>query len=262
MDVSDIVFKKLFIRGKSLNTIDAYEYQITRFLTWVDKPRLKVNQSDIEDYIVYMRKKGFAHSTINLAIASLKFFFVDFMNRRFRIKALRKQEKHTGVVDHDIIMKSISVMKNKKHRLLLSLLYGSGLRVGEAVKIRHEDILSDEIIIRQGKGARDRKAVLSQKFIEEYSNLEKKKGFVFEGRTGHLTISSAQEIVKKAFKNKHVHPHMLRASFATHLHESKVDINDIQRLLGHKDVRTTTIYTKYTKLNPNKIISPIDNQYH
>lgn len=258
MDVSKIVYDKLFIRGASMKTITAYELQINSFNEWINKPHLKVKQSDVEEYVKYLRNKGYAHSSINLAIAAIKFFWCDIMKRRFQIKSLKKQEKHTGVCDKNNIISAIDGLSNPKHKLLLMLLYGSGLRVGEAVNIKHQDIMGDELIVRQGKGARDRKAVLSDTFLDAYGSFKKDKGFVFKGVTGSLSVRSAQVIVKKAFKEKHVHPHMMRASFATHLHESKIDKYDIQKFLGHKDLRTTMIYTKYSTLNPNKIKSPLD----
>ncbi|PLW79682.1 hypothetical protein C0585_06840 [Candidatus Woesearchaeota archaeon] len=257
MNVSKIIFDKLFIQGCSMKTITAYELQLEKFLEWVDKPPLKVKQKDIEEYTKYLRRNDYAHSSIRLSLNAIKYYFVKIMKRRFEISMPKKHEKHTGVCDRNEIVEAIDNLRNPKHKLLLALLYGSGVRVSEAVKIRHDDIFDDYAVIRQGKGSKDRKIIVSDIFLELYEPFKKRKGFVFNGRNSHLTVRSVQEIVKKAFKDRHVHPHMLRASFATHLYESSVDKHKIQRLLGHKDVRTVEVYTKYSKFDP-EVKSPLD----
>ncbi len=165
----------------------------------------------------------------------------------------------------------ISVVKNKKHRLLIEFLYSSGLRVSEAVSIKINNLDLNEKIGRviAGKGKKDRLIILSDSLVEHIKNYLKYRkqeseylfNGLFEGE--HLSVRMAQRIVSEAAKKagikKKVFCHALRSSFATHLLESGTDIRVIQTLLGHVSISTTERYTKVSTEMLKKVKSPLDN---
>ncbi len=161
----------------------------------------------------------------------------------------------------------LSSINNVKHKLLIGLIYSSGLRVSESVnvKVKDFDFKNKMMRVRQGKGAKDRMTILSEKIsgvLEKYVRNKKIDDFVFESeRGGKLTERSAQKVFAKALKlsgvKRNASCHSLRHSFATHLLEAGTDIRYIQELLGHAKLETTQIYTKVTNLAIKNIKSPL-----
>ena len=156
-----------------------------------------------------------------------------------------------------------------KHKCILYLLYSTGVRCEELINLRVEDIKLDNniILINKGKGEKSRIVSLSEKvkkLILVYLQKEKPYIYLFEGqRGGRYSASSVQRVVKnavlKAGIDKRVTPHMLRHSFATHLHDTGMDIRNIQKLLGHSSTKTTEIYTYISKKDISQLKSPIDD---
>lgn len=168
------------------------------------------------------------------------------------------------------IKRIINVTKNYKHKALICLIYSSGLRVSEVIRLKLKHIDSDRkmVYIKDAKGKKDRYSILSKRAIALLRRYVKKyepQKWLFPGQkeNKHLTERSLQKVVKKASKKakikKDVSVHTLRHSFATHLHENGVDIRYIQKLLGHKSSKTTEIYTHVSKFDINNIKSPLDN---
>jgi integrase len=162
----------------------------------------------------------------------------------------------------------LSSISNIKHRLILILIYSAGLRVGEVVRLKVEDIDAKRRLIRikGGKGGKDRYTILSEVALDalkEYKEKYKPEKWLFPGqrKDKHITIRTAQKIFENACKKtgikKEVTIHSLRHSFATHLLESGVDLRYIQELLGHRSSKTTEIYTHVTVKDLN-IKSPLD----
>jgi len=158
---------------------------------------------------------------------------------------------------------------NLKHRLLLMLMYGSGLRVSEAIaaKVEDFDIKSKIFTVKSGKGAKDRYVNLSEKFIQNFIIFTKNKesGYLFESaqKVGQpVTSRTAAKIVENSLKKaniaKKAHCHTLRTSFATHLIENGTDISYVQKLLGHSSIRTTQTYLRLSNNSIRNIKSPLD----
>ena len=152
---------------------------------------------------------------------------------------------------------------------MLQFMYGSGCRVSEVVKIKVEDINLKErtAMIRSGKGNKDRLIILSKDWIKGLKKYLKKKKIksevVFSKKNGKtLSTDTVQRIVResaqKAGINKHVTPHCLRHSYATHLLEAGTNIRYIQSLLGHSSLNTTQIYTNVASEQLKKVESPLD----
>ena len=167
------------------------------------------------------------------------------------------------------IERMLAKTTNPKHNFLISLMYSAGLRVSETIKIHMRDFDLDRkiIMVRQGKGQKDRCTLLSEKLIpilKKQLLLKKPGDYLFTGAqgNGHLTSESAEKIIKRAAETagiaKKVSCHSLRHSFATHLLEAGTSIRYIQELLGHSRLETTQIYTKVANNNLQNIKSPLD----
>ena len=145
-------------------------------------------------------------------------------------------------------------------------MYGAGLRVREVTRLKISDLSFEENIgwVQEGKGNKDRPFIIPQSIKSELiQTCEKEKYWLFPGRNGPLTTKSVQEIVKKAGKtakiSKHIHPHMFRHSFATHLLEYGIDITSVQSLLGHTRPETTLGYSHMLKPKMIAIKTPLDD---
>ncbi|MGC8859565.1 MAG: tyrosine-type recombinase/integrase [Ignavibacteria bacterium] len=168
------------------------------------------------------------------------------------------------------IKRIITAPQNVKHRTMLSMIYTCGLRRGELLNLKIDDVDSKRhmLIIRNSKGYKDRQVPISDKTIEmlrEYYKVYKPKTWLFEGQQNSEPYSetSLQKVLHKAVNDagikKPVTLHWLRHSYATHLLESGVDLRYIQELLGHKNSKTTEIYTHVTEKSLQKIKSPFDD---
>ena len=163
----------------------------------------------------------------------------------------------------------LNVYANLKHRCLLQLLYAGGLRIGEVINLKLTDVQSGRnlLLIRGGKGKKDRTTLLSQKLLESllsYFKQYRPKDWLFEGQLGgQYTVESIRNVFRACKEKAGIKgpftPHSLRHSFATHLLEQGTDLRYIQALLGHGSSKTTEIYTHVTAHAIVKIMSPLDN---
>lgn len=262
--------KELVIRGYTNETVKAYLFWNEQFLSWIKKDIKSINQADIKNYLYHLKKKRLKNSSVNLALASVRFLFTKYLKRQFKdLKSLKKQEKHTGVLNRELILDVINNETNLKHKFLLITFYSTGARLSEVLNIRLDDVdlIEKEIIIRQGKGQRDRAVEISDMFIRlfySYIEIYQPKTYLFEARKSRYSDRSAQKIIDKMFVNhsdKHVHPHMLRASFATHLVEKGVDTKIIQFYTGHKSLKSLSPYLHYANFKKNRISNPLDDDF-
>ncbi|OYT41840.1 integrase [Candidatus Pacearchaeota archaeon ex4484_26] len=262
------VQKELRIRNFSPRTIKSYNYHLHRFLTYVNKPLKTITKDDIKNYLDFMLKKQEGRS-VSVSLSAIKFFFLNVLRKKiYGIPYPKRKESLPIILSKREVKKLINSIENPKHKLLVSFLYACGLRVSEAVKLRVSDIDFDEglIYVRKGKGGKDRCVPLPKSLIKSMENLKVQINnfkYLFQTKKGHLSIKSAQLIVEKAAKkagiNKRVSPHTLRHSFATHLLESGVSIRIIQKLLGHKRIAATQIYTQISNQTIKNVKSPLDD---
>jgi len=166
----------------------------------------------------------------------------------------------------DEVRSVIDSADNEKSRLIISLLYSSGLRVSELVNLKVSDLDFKENIgwVRKGKGNKDRLFTLSQNLVNDVKKyLEGRQHEYVFSKSKPLTTRNIQKIIhgvkKRAGINKKVTPHTLRHSFATHLLESGVDIRKIQVLLGHSSLNTTQLYAHVSSEEIKKIANPLDS---
>jgi len=216
-------------------------------------------------------EKGTSGSSINVVLNSLRFMMEEILRKRMKlnIRYSKTPKKLPVFLSKREIFRLIEVIPNKKHKLLVSLMYGTGLRVSEAVKLKPEDIDFEINIgwVRHGKGNKDRPFILPSCLRKDiYDLVASGRNLLFEGRNNKsLSVKSVQVILNKAAKKagieKNVHPHALRHSFATHLLESGNDIITVQSLLGHNESRTTMTYLHVARPNLISIKSPLDDVY-
>ena len=272
MDVSVLIEDEARRRGLSKKTIENYVFCVNRFFQWRKKDPRKITKKDIKEFVSFLNSKGYSGNTINVYINALKFLLQEVLAKRvlWRVKFSKKAKTLPVVLTQEEVVLLISSIENKKHKLIIELMYGAGLRVSEVVNLKLEDLEIENGYgwVRKGKGNKDRLMIIPNSLVyrlREYIFENKiEKGFIFLGRKGrHLHKRSVQEIVKKASKKakikKNVHAHTLRHSFATHLVENGYDVTSVQTLLGHASMNTTMIYVHMAKPKLINVKSPLDD---
>jgi len=252
----------MIVRGLSLNTQAAYLRAVTQLAGFYRRSPERISEREITAYLLYLyREQGRSHSTCNVAVAGLRFFYHLTLRRSstgFVIPAAREPSKLPHILSREELTRLFSRTRFLKHRALLLTAYAAGLRVSEVVALRVRDIDSDRNVLRveQGKGARDRTTLLSPRLLEvlrQYWQQERPEPWLFPSRDGkgHLCSGAAKHAYAKAKRRAQIHKpggmHALRHTFATHLLEAGVDLHTVQRLLGHKSLRTTTRYLHLTE---------------
>ena len=269
-----IMTQEMQLRNYSPKTIKAYQSRI-RDLVQYYAPRhpRELTSNDIRAYLLHLiQEEGLTSSTVNQVINAIRFLYVELYQIPFIIRDIprpKKERKLPDVLDQEEILKIIASVENLKHKTMLLLIYSAGLRIGEVVRLKANDIDSKRklIHIRQAKGKKDRYTLLSDVVLEklrEYYRVYRPSEYLFGGAEGHghLSERSIQNVFRRALKKvgirKPVTVHCLRHSFATHLLENGTDLRYIQEILGHASTRTTEIYTHVSKKSLGKIINPLD----
>jgi site-specific recombinase XerD len=264
---------ELHSRKYSPKTIRSYIYYNSFLCRTLQKTPEEIRPDDITQFLAIIEKdREYSASSLNLAISAIKFFYTNVMKKEnvSEPRRPRHDKRLPQVLSKEEIQKILALEKNPKHRLLLMLVYSSGLRVSEVVALKREHIdMSRKVIyIKRSKGRKDRCTLLSEKaarFLNEYYTFYGIQTWLFPGQpaTSPLTIRSAQHIFDNAVRCAEIHKklsiHSLRHTFATHLLESGTDIRYIQSLLGHASLRTTERYTHIARRNVLSIQSPLDS---
>jgi integrase/recombinase XerD len=265
-----LLSEEMKLQGFSHKTVKSYTDYIKKCLKYTNKSPRNINQQDIKNFLLHLVGRELSASTLNTAYSALKYYFEKILRRKFfvNIPRVKKPKKLPTVLSRTEVKNLIENTKNPKHKCILSILYGSGIRVGELVKLKMENIDLERNIIHiiSGKGAKSRLVILPETIrdtIKTQRRLKEPDDFLFtNGRGGRLTEASVQKVVKQAAERaqiiKNVSPHTLRHSFATHLLESGTSIRYIQALLGHARLETTQIYTRVAITSLEQIISPLD----
>ncbi len=256
---------ELRLRNYSKKTIKSYLFSVNKFLKYSSEKGL--NEKTVKEYI--LKKLDYQNpSTVNKDLFSIKFFFNSILKQKINISHPKRNKTIPKILTLEEIKNLIDSATNIKHKLIIKLLYGCGLRVSEIINIENENLNFDEglIHIRLAKGKKDRFVKIPNSIINELKNyyeLNNSEILFSSNRGGKLTIKTIQKIVQNAGKKsgikKRVYPHLLRHSFATHLLEQGTDLRIIQKLLGHSDIKTTQIYTQISQTNVKNIKSPLDN---
>lgn len=263
----------LLAMNYSASTLDNYGSCFLEYLRYFDKKRPEeISNSEIIRFLGSLMQQGLSASKGHTMVNAVQFYYHQVLGLNtytFKLPRPKKEKKLPAVLTMDECLTIFQVVDNPKHKLLLLIGYGAGLRVSEIVTLQWRDILFDEfkIHLKNAKGKKDRFVMLPLSIIETlkmYRKLTNGKDYVFEGQFAGEPYSarSAQAVLRMALKKtglgKKATIHTLRHSFATHLLENGTDIRYIQSFLGHASIKTTMIYTHLGKSAVNKIQSPLD----
>ncbi|TXC77143.1 tyrosine-type recombinase/integrase [Luteibaculum oceani] len=267
-------FRELLVRRRySANTVRTYCSMFRGFMHFYRKFDLQsITDDQIKDYINFLiEKKNVSISTQNQVINAIKFYYEHVLGRekkKYSLDRPRKERKLPKVISQKELIRLVLAASNLKHQCIIALLYSAGLRRGELIGLRVEDINFDrmQVFIKGGKGKKDRVSILSERMavgLTKYLAAYSPNYWLFEGpNRNQYGASSVGMLVKRAAKLaglKGVTPHVLRHSFATHMMEGGTDTRLIQKLLGHEKLDTTAIYTHVSKSSLLKISSPFDS---
>jgi integrase/recombinase XerD len=261
------------LKGYSPKTIKSYIGHVSNFAKYYNKSPELLREKEIREYLHYcIMEKKLSEGTVNYINAGLKFFYTKTLNRYWnmdKIFRIKEPRRLPAVLSPEEVKSIFDVTENIKHKAILMTVYSAGLRVSEVCNLKITDIDSKnmQILIREGKGKKDRYSLLSNANLEilrEYWRRYHPKEYLFsgKGRTDAITPRSIQKMLEKSIKKtaitKKATVHTLRHSFATHLLDAGTDICYIQRLLGHTRITTTTIYLHLRRMDLLNIKSPLD----
>jgi len=267
----------LLLHGYRPRTRKVYLGHVRRFLEWagLGLDALPEDPTPLAERFLLelIEHRGVSRSYHNQVVSALRFTFEKVLGRpraALELTRPRKESKLPTVLSQSEVARLLAAPRNLKHRALLLLLYSSGLRVSELVRLRPEDVDAERglLRVRRGKGAKDRYTLLADRAVAAlrvYWKAYRPERWLFPGGRPerHLTPRSVQRVVARAAQRaritKHVTPHTLRHSFATHLLEGGTNLRIIQELLGHASSRTTERYTHVATSTFESIRSPLDN---
>jgi integrase/recombinase XerD len=227
---------------------------------------------DLRRYQLHLTGTGLRPPTINGTVTALRFFFTVTLDRPDTVKPLTfvaEPRKIPVVLDPEEVARFLEAAPGPKYKAAFAAAYGAGLRVSEVVALKVSDIDSRRMLIRveQGKGRKDRHAMLSPQLLEllrDWYRIARPRLWLFPGRDPLQPLTTRQlnravhAAARMAEINKRVTPHTLRHSFATHLLEQNIDIRVIQVLLGHAKLDTTALYTRVATNTIRAVMSPLD----
>lgn len=261
--------EELRLRNYSPKTVKAYLACLKDYLVEDPTAAATCDVEHLRRFLLNKQAKGYAPQTVNLYLNAIKFYYRDVLHSSERIclKFAKRTRKLPIVLSRDEIFRIMGTISNLKHRTMIALAYGAGLRVSEVVKLHIRDLNLNELTIhlKQAKGDKDRITVMPKSLVDDLRRLSAGKrddDFVFSSeRGGRLTERTAQIVFERALKSAGIQKdatfHSLRHSFATHLLENGVDVRYVQELLGHQNIRTTQIYTHVTNPAIRQIASPL-----
>ncbi|GAM05550.1 tyrosine-type recombinase/integrase [Novosphingobium sp. MBES04] len=268
----------MMMRGLGPHTQKDYVRHVKRLVAFLGRPPDTATEEDLRRFQIMQHESGVRPSTINSAVSALRFLYNVTLRRRDLARALvvtRIVPRLPEVLSVEEAARLLQSAPGMKYKAALGVAYGAGLRVSEVAHLKVDDIDSTRMLIRveQGKGGKDRNAMLSPQLLELlrmwWRDGHKRgvliaHGWLFPGQNITDPISTrqlhraVQEAAEVAGIHKRVSPHTLRHSFATHLLEQDVDIRVIQVLLGHSKLETTALYTKVSTRTIHAVSSPLD----
>ena len=271
----EVLREELKLRNYSPKTYKSYRSHLRDFINYfAPKHPRDLADEDVRNYLVHLiDERHLSAGTIGQIISAIRFLYVALYKRPFALEGIPRPLRAYRlpvILSLEEVKRLFDALGNQKHKIMLMLVYSAGLRVGEMVRLKPEDIQRDRMMIhiRGGKGKKDRYTVLSEVVLEglrDYWKAYRPKKWLFEGQVEgkSYSIRSAERVFEKAAEKacieRHVSIHSLRHAFATHLLEQGTDIKFIQELLGHSRVQTTEIYLHVSKKDIGQIRSPIES---
>jgi integrase/recombinase XerD len=273
------MLEDMAMRGLRSDTQHDYVRVVRSFAGFLGRSPDTATAEDIRRFQVHQRGNGVQPPTINCSVSALRFFFTVTLDRpdlSRRLVLARYPRKLPAVLSVEEVGRLLEAAPGIKYKAILGTAYGAGLRVSEVASLKVDDIDSKRMLIRveQGKGRKDRNAMLSPQLLTllrlwweegKRRSVMLRHGWLFPGRSCTDPISTRQinraihEAAEAAGIRKRVSPHTLRHSFATHLLEQDVDIRVIQVLLGHSKLDTTALYARVAIKTIRSVTSPLEH---
>jgi integrase/recombinase XerD len=273
-----MMLEELQRRNYSQTTVNTYLKVVEDFARHFSRPPDKLGKEQLRAYQVHLlQERKLGVRTVGLHTAALRFFFCKTLKRAYPVEEVpypRAPRRLPIILTKEEAIRLIDSASNLFHRAMLITMYSTGMRRAELCRLKVEDIDSTRMIIhiRQGKGGKDRDVPLSPKTLEtlrEYWRWMKPKTYLFPGTvngsradkpiTPKVLWEACREAAQRAGITKAVRPHLLRHSFATHLVEGGADLPTVQALLGHVDLKPTSIYLHLSERHIKAAGTPLDN---
>ncbi len=266
------------VRGFSEKTRKYYIRIVAGFAAFLERSPATATAEDVRRFQIHQSARGMGAPAMNCTVAALRFFFTHTLDRpdlSHKLIRIAYPRKLPTVLAPDEVARLLASTTCLKHRAALSVAYGAGLRVAEVASLKVGDIDSRRMLIQveRGKGGRGRHALLSADLLAllrawwqegRQQGVMRPAGWLFPGQDPAKPITTRQlsRVVEAAAAaaelTKHVSPHTLRHSFATHLLEDGVDIRVIQVLLGHAKLDNTALYARVATKTVRSVTSPLD----
>jgi integrase/recombinase XerD len=274
-----IMLDELRRRNFATTTIESYIHGVEHFSQYFHRPPDQLGPEHIRQYqAMLFTELKLSPNIVIVRLAALRFFYIHVLKRNWSIAETPYPKKvlHLPqVLSQDEVARLIDAAEFSFHRILLMTLYATGARRAEVAHLKISDIDSQRMVIhiRGGKGRKDRDVMLSPKLLDAllvyWRGLRRKPtDWLFPGNRWHtashpvstkvLWHACQQAAERAGLEHKHIHPHILRHCFATHLLEAGADLRTIQMLLGHRDLEETTIYLHLSRRHLSATSSPLD----
>lgn len=272
------------VLGRSASTFSNYSRHIAAISLYFGKVPTELDPEQVHDYLFYLQKKSKTPSQTYFkhTVYGLRFLLKSegLAYEYLRLPQIKHEKRLPVVLSKQEVWRMLGAATLLKHKILIGLLYGCGLRCMEVRNVRLQDLDFDrkQLRVSQGKGKKDRYVPLSVHLIrglKNYLEAEKPKDWIFNGQPlpnragGDFDSRYSQrgvqwaikQVCKQAGISKEVHVHTLRHSFATHLLEDGMDIVTLKNLLGHENIETTLEYLHIAQLPTQEIFSPLDTLF-
>ena len=273
-----MMLEELQRRNYSAATIRCYIRTVEEFSRRFHSSPDRLGPQHIREYQAELIQKGKSPGTVTQRLAALRFFYVKTLKRVWSIADTpypKRASQLPTILSQEEVARLIDAASTPFHRTLLMTLYGTGTRRAELTHLKVTDIDSQRMVVhvQGGKGRKDRDVMLSPKLLQElrehWRRLRRKPNkWLFPGNRQHsgdkpittkVVWQACREAAKRAGIKKNLHPHTLRHCFATHLLEQGADLRTIQLLLGHSDLKETSVYLHLSERHLNAAASPLDS---
>jgi len=274
-----MMLEELQRRNYAETTINSYLRTVKEFSRRFNCSPDRLGPRHIREYQAELfQKRKFSPNTVAQRLAALRFFYTKTLKRVWSIEETpypKKTLHMPTILSQEEVTRLIDAARPPFHRTLLMALYATGLRRAELARLKVSDVDSKRMVIhvRSGKGRKDRDVMLSPKLLEalreHWRGLQRKpSAWLFPGNRWHtgdtpidtkVVWNACKEAAQRAGLQKDVHPHTLRHCFATHLLEAGADLRTIQILLGHRDLKETTIYLHLSQRHLHATAGPLDS---
>lgn len=250
------------IKGKASKTIECYNNALLKFFRFTNKQSKDISKQDFINYLKHITENDCSKSTHEQFINAWKIYLKEIHNKELKYGNQyrpKKEKRLPKVLSESEIVNGIKSCKNIKHKAILSVLFSTGMRRSELINLKIKDIDSKNMIIRikQGKGFKDRNVPLTDSLLgilRDYYKECKPIFFLFNGTRGKYSATSLANVTKKYLN---INPHGIRHSRGTNLINNGADVTEVQKLYGHKNVKTTTTYLHISVDNLRKLHDPL-----